>query len=810
MGVKGWSRPLLCLVLCLCFGFEWEGRLGRLQRQLENGDARQRREVVRLMGSYPASEVREPLLRALEDEDPAVRSEAAETAGRVRLSDAVPMLLDWLEDEDADVRSAAARALGRIGDPRAVGGLVRALGDASPHVRREAVVALGEHGGSEVVVPLLGRLDDDDADIRVQAAHVLATLGDDRAVVPLVGRARDEAPTVRQAVYSALGALGDQRASAALIQSLRDESEPARLAAIGSLGRLGATRGVEPLVELLHDRDPRAPRAALSALAAIATPDALQAVVDALGIGALRETAANLLATHGDDAVTGMLARALRSSHDPAQSAAIGGALERRLRDAPQPDIAPILAEAIDSGRASAEILLPALARTGDASVLVSLLEHLDGNDAERRAALQALSIYFELHPPDGRAADPLLAVLGDVPPADRVRVVELLGRVGASRALPVIRALLEHEDTALQLAAVQAIGAIGDPIGADALLALIDSPDAQLRFEAARALGDASSPAVIDELLERFLGRDPVDRHALLIALGGALERTGSLDPARADAVRDALLRALRGRDRMLGARVVDAVARWDHPHARAVARAAVGDHPNALLSVHDLGLLRDTLRTGTVPAQLAALAALGRRGEAEDVPRLAEIARTGRWPLPAGAAFALAEMARREIPVGADVACPLLGRRDAHVRANVIVALTRTSTSCPERDPVAFLDVAHASAVRAAAARWLAATRPGPATREILAQCAEQDLAPDVSRACAQPETREESQDADIYAYAFDRQSLLRDELIALRFADGSALVLHTDANAHVRWPDAASGRIMLDDPLRTPLQP
>lgn len=805
-----WSRLVLLVLLGLCVGFEWEGRLGRLERQLENGDARQRREVVRLMGSYPASEVREPLLRALEDEDPAVRSEAAETAGRVRLSDAVPRLLEWLEDEDADVRSAAARALGRIGDPRAVGGLVRALGDASPHVRREAVVALGEHGGTEVVVPLLGRLDDDDADIRVQAAHVLSSLGDARAVVPLVGRARDEAPAVRQAVYSALGALGDRRASAALVQSLRDESEPARLAAIGALGRLGAARGVEPLIELLHDRDPRAPRAALSALSAIATPEALSAVVDALGIGALRETAASLLSSHASESVTSLLARALRTSHDLAQSAAIGQVLETRLRGEPQPEIASVIAEAIDSGRASAEILLPALARSGDPAVLVGLLEHLDGNDAERRAALQALTLYFELHPPDGRAADPLLAVLGDVPPPDRVRVVQLLGRVGASRALPVIRALLEHEDTALQLAAVQAIGAIGDPIGADALLDLIDSPDGQLRFEAARALGEASSAEVIDTLLERLLGRRPVDRHALLIALGGALERSESIDDTRAAAVRDAFLRILRGRDRMLGARVVDSASRWDHAHATQVLTTASRAHPSALMALRDLPLLRRTLQTGTVASQLAALAGIGRHGDASDVERLVETASTGRWPLPAGAAFALAELTRREIPIGADVLCPLLSRRDAHVRANVLVALTRTGATCPEREAMTFLDAAHASSVREAAARWLAASRPGASTRDALARCAEDDLAPEVSRACAHPELPTETQLADVYAYAFDRENLLRDQLIALRFADGSALLVHTDANAHVRWPTAPAGRIMLDDPLRTPLQP
>lgn len=259
-----------------------------------------------------------------------------------------------------------------------------------------------------------------------------------------------------------------------------------------------------------------------------------------------------------------------------------------------------------------------------------------------------------------------------------------------------------------------------------------------------------------------------------------------------------------------MLGARVVDAASRWDHPHASTVLTRASRSHPSALLALDDLALLRSTLETGNVSSQLAALAGLGRHGDASDVTRLAETAATGRWPLPAGAAFALAEMTRREISVGADVLCPLLARRDAHVRANVIVALTRTGATCPEREAMTFLDAAHASAVRGAAARWLAATRPGASTRDALARCAEEDLAPEVSRACARPELPSETQLADVYAYAFDRENLLRDQLIALRFADGSALMVHTDANAHVRWPNAPAGRIVLDDPLRTPLQP
>ncbi|HBQ13522.1 MAG TPA: hypothetical protein DEF51_21065, partial [Myxococcales bacterium] len=78
-----WVARLVLVVLALSsLGFEWEGRLTRLRRELTDPDPARRREVVQLLSSYPAAEVREPLLAALEDEDAGVRAEAAEAVGR--------------------------------------------------------------------------------------------------------------------------------------------------------------------------------------------------------------------------------------------------------------------------------------------------------------------------------------------------------------------------------------------------------------------------------------------------------------------------------------------------------------------------------------------------------------------------------------------------------------------------------------------------------------------------------------------------------------------------------------------------------
>ena len=801
---------VLTALALLCLGFEWEGRLSRLERALASGEPRERREAVRRMAGYSAAQVREPLLRALRDRDPVVRRDAAEVAGRVRLADAVPLLIDWLEDEDALVRATAASTLGMIRDARAFPNLVRALGDTSSDVRRASAIALGELGDLGAVVPLLGRLDDDAPEVRVTAAEVLARLGDPRAVVPLVGRARDESPAVRQAVYTALGDLADRRAAPALIASLDDDSETARLAAIAALGRLGVERAIEPLVTLLDGAEPRSARAALAALGSIGTSRALQRVIGALAVPALRSTAIEILTASENPELTASLAEALDASRSDDEATAIVTVLGRRLRRLAVPEASAALRRALDAGRGDPRVLLPALARSGDPSVLVTLLERLEGEETQRRAALEALGEYFERHPPDGRAADPLIEALSEASPQDYAPIVRLLGLVGAARALDAIRPLLDHPDPNVRMAAVEAIGAIGDSTGADVLLGLLDERQARLRFEAAQALGAVASPATIREILRRLRSPAPTDRHALLVALGRALD-DADLDDALAASVAATLDHLSKAPDERLADRAIEALARWSDPRAERLLQALASRRLSAIRALRDPAPLRRALTRGNLNERLAAAARLGEVGDADDVPRLLEVATTGRWPLPAAAAFSLARLAQRGVHAPADRLCPLLRSHDAYLRANVVAALTAAAGRCPERSPRDYLSApSHAAVVRVAAAHWLRTVDPSPDARALLARCAERALAPEVARACAATATPPADRTADVYAYAPDGQALLRERLVALRFDDGSALVVETDANGHVRWERAPRGQVYLDDPLRTPLQP
>lgn len=841
----GWvSRILIVALAVSSFGFEWEGRLTRLRREMEDPDPARRREVVQLLSSYPASEVQGALLAALEDEDAGVRAEAAEAVGRVRLPEAVPRLLDWLDDPEADVRAAAARALGQIAADGTVPQLVRVLGDAHSEVRRAGVEALAAIGGDEVVVPLLGRLDDVDVRVRTLAAQLLGNLGDRRAVVPLVGRARDDAPEVRAAVYAALGDLGDDRAVPALVQGLRDDAPEPRLAAVGALGRLGSEEAVRPLVALMESPDTRLPRAVTAALGQIEGEVARAALVEALRPPRTRPMAAQTLVERarrgardgqdGSGAITRALAEALETADDPAHATQLARTLLAVSSFDSIAAAAPALLAALREGRGEPPATLRALGATGAPEALVPLLERLRAEEVHiRLAVLEALRRYFAEAEPDGRAADPLLAVLGHVSEAERQPVIGLLGTVGATRALPTLRTLLSHRDPELRLAAVRAIGDIGDPEGAPALLALLDDTDGRLRFEAARAAGAAASPEVIRDLLSRLRRREPTDRHAVLMALARALPRLAAdeaLPPELAETSRELMVEVASGDDLGLAARALDVLVAW-HPPEAAEPLASLLERagPRRSLMItraigaldHDAAraALRRLMDDPSSSVQTQAASVMGERGGPEEAALLLERGPELSWPASAAAAFALARMARRGV-LDADAhegLCRMSTSHDPFVRANVATALGALSAPpCPSgAHPLGWLERRHAGVVRAAAARWASAAAeaghlPRAAVTEALERCAAEPLAPEAAAVCASPTWPALDAEADVYAYAPDGERVLGSRLLALRLSDGSVWVTRSDPNGHLRLSGAPAGALTLEDPAATPLEP
>jgi hypothetical protein len=214
-------------------------------------------------------------------------------------------------------------------------------------------------------------------------------------------------------------------------------------------------------------------------------------------------------------------------------------------------------------------------------------------------------------------------------------------------------------------------------------------------------------------------------------------------------------------------------------------------------------LRLLRFVLQRSTPRASVAALLALGEVGDQRDVGALLRIAHFGRWPLPAAATFAIRRIAEQPEVKKRTLErslCELTGLRDPYARANVVSALAVLGGGgCPDVDLRTWYAAFEPSVVRTATARFLRARAeqqdaPDLELVQMLATCSS-DPDASVRAACAPSRSNlaapssVQTQSIDLIAYDGDGQTPLRQRLIALRFADASAFVGYTDANARVQ---------------------
>lgn len=803
-------RALLVGSSILLLGFDWSGRIDQLAAGLASADPARRREVVEALGTFPTAATRAHLLRSLEDPDATVRVAAAGLLARGAERTAVPTLVGWLSDPEPSLRKAACSALSVMADARAQAPLVRTLGDSDAEVRRAAVEALGALAAPDVVVPLLGRLDDSDPRVRQTTAEVLGRLRDARAVVPLVGKVQDLEPEVKIRVIHALAAIGDRRATAALLPPLRDPVLEVRIATMAALGRLRAEGAIEPVVTLLDDPDVRVRQAALLALGEIGGEGSIAALARALSRSDLRRDAASALAHVGVPAIPALVARL----EDP-RSAEVALAAVEALATIGDPSAGPALVEALGAGRIAAPRVLEALGRVADPRSLVPVLERLGDRRAEvRLAAADALGpILDRTHPPDGRAADPLLVLAGDGNEALRSKAVRLLGKLGAPRAGPTLLRILEEDAGRLRLEAVRALGRIRAPGATGRLLPLLDDPDAQLRTEVALAIGRIADAAAVPLLVARVTQVRPSDRASALLALGLVLRA----HPDRA--ALDLLTTIARGADEGLAARAVDALSRSRAadgaerlaPVVTAAdewTRAKAVDALSSFAGARARTLLHEALRRDESPLVRAAAAwALGRHPGAESVRALEAALDDPGWGV---ATNAIASLAALDARGAAARICRHARDADPMLAAAALRAGVTLAAPCGRPEALRQALAARSGLVREIAARLLAGTQDREA-RDALQTCADLELDSAVARACGdalrhRSDARAPASEwTELYLYATDGRTLRPHARTLLVLPDGRIKAAVTDLHGFAREEPVPEGSVRVEDPER-----
>jgi HEAT repeat protein len=829
--VRRWATALASVaLLALLPGLAWRGERARWLRQIESDDATARIAAVRALARLRGDDAEAAIAHALGDAVVDVRLEAAAACAALRASRCAVPLRDWLDDADADVRAAAARALGRVGGDGDDALLARALGDTRAEVRRAAAQGLSAMAGNGVVRALVLGLADSDPLVREIAAEGLgAATGAERglAASALSPRVRDEAPEVRAAALEALGRLGDARAPLAAVSALDDEAEDVRLAALATLGRVPSALALPALIEASRD-DGRLGRAALSALAASDEVAALAPLVSALDRPAVAHTAEEALAARAGRseasrvAVVHALGAALGSAGTRERAVRLGASASAIASTVSIAGLEGALSEALATF--DAPVLLDALGRTGSESALVPLLDALGRDAADaREAALAGLEGFAARHPLDGRALDPIVLASASLDAGGRARAIALVGGIEGERADAWLAAQLDREERLVRVAALGALVQREAAPPIDRLLALVDAPDAEVRMLAARVLGRGGDARAAAALATRIVGRAPADRTALLFALGPIVQRLS--EPERA-ASREALRAALSATDPELADAAALAIATSrDETLARELAPTLSGRGASEAARI--LRALAGTSSgevRAAVLARLAdpdavvattALATLAVIGGPEEGRAIAAAAPSLRFPRAAAAAFALAHMARRGVITLADVRAGLMAlaaSHDPYTRANVAIALAALRAPLEGQRPLAWAAPSMPPLVRAAAVRWahaLAEPADAAALAELEAHCAGDPSQPELASVCAQPALPEGR--AEAFVVAIGREGApLAERLVALRFADGSALVTYTDARGRVRLSEAPAGRVTLEAPESTVLAP
>jgi HEAT repeat protein len=306
---------------------------------------------------------------------------------------------------------------------------------------------------------------------RANAFEKIGDLAGDDAVEPLVGYLDD--PMWSHYARFALQKMPGENVTRALLQSLDALQGDLKIGVIGTIGRRRDATAVAPLAERLAQADAKVAAAAAIALGWIGTTDAAEALTAALAAqqdAGRRESLATALLCGGQQ-----LAKAGKTE------AAIGVFDLLRGADVSKPCRIGATQNAI-------------LARGAQGVDL--MVEQLQSSDPDCLESGLAVSRVVPGQPATEALADALQAESS----TDRQALLILAIRDrGDASAVPAVRAKLESDAPAVQLAAIDALGALGDESAVPDLLSVADDATSEAVLSALVALpGSAVNAALI------------------------------------------------------------------------------------------------------------------------------------------------------------------------------------------------------------------------------------------------------------------------------------------------------------------------
>lgn len=365
-----------------------------------------------------------PLMEILHDEDPLVRAAAATALGKIGDPQAVPVLLELLEDKDHMIQKAVISALALLKDKRAIEAFLQAIRSKDEAIREIAALGIQEIGDMQAIRSLIADLKSNDRNLRRRVAEALGKIDNDEAIEPLIAVLQEDSePMVQSAAAIALGQMRAGGAFDVFSQCLQDENaiKSVRLACAQGLGMLQDTKAIPLLLRFLMDTSRDIRQAVAEAVRRLGGRTVVETQLQRLETGSEEEKnqAKNILGTLGDPRAILPLVQKCTSMDEEMQEIAIN-----------------ILTELRSSGTVD------------NLAALAASKEEHDKGEAEE--------ILREIKAPA------TMAILADLTKGEKTVTREIaayyLGVFGDQSIFPVLEALLNDEDPAVQQTAQKAI----------------------------------------------------------------------------------------------------------------------------------------------------------------------------------------------------------------------------------------------------------------------------------------------------------------------------------------------------------------
>lgn len=232
-----------------------ESLLPQLLSRVTGKDSIVRAHIINIVGRFDRPEVINTLQQLLGDQDKIVREASLEALSNMKGDMNIKSLCALLLDGDLNIQNKAVDVIIRTNHPDTAKHLIDALKDESEYARRAAVEVLNEIGTSNSIRELLQAVQDEDWWVRARAADALAKIGGPKVVDAVLELIKDDDESIRRAAIEILNSTKDARSMQTLVGALKDTDWWVRERAVDALAEIGNTQAVPALIDMLKTTD---------------------------------------------------------------------------------------------------------------------------------------------------------------------------------------------------------------------------------------------------------------------------------------------------------------------------------------------------------------------------------------------------------------------------------------------------------------------------------------------------------------------------------------------------------------------------